>query len=140
MLKWLFGKKTAKPVPQFDFANMPALNEWGVFFQGGGLSLYSRFAGQLPDGTQYVYLKSFPEAPMLERAIFGDWLCPANNGVYLQQLADTTGTKTALVFVSNEGEASIIKDDIEGMDWVSGYENGKPVIDFGGANEKFKIE
>jgi hypothetical protein len=128
MLKWLFGKKEAKPVPKIDFANLPALNEWGVFFQGGGLSLYSRYAGQLPGGKEYVYLKSFPEALPLERAIFGDWLCPADKGVYLQQWADTTGTKTALVFLSNEGEAHIVKDDIEGIDWISGYEDGKPVI------------
>ncbi|KOS06999.1 hypothetical protein AM493_13880 [Flavobacterium akiainvivens] len=140
MFKWLFGKKIAKPVPRFDFANMPALNEWGVFYQGGGLSLYSRFAGQLPGGTQYIYLKSFPEALPLERNIFGDWLCPVSTGVYLQQWADTTGTKAALVFVSNEGEARIVKEDIEGTDWQSGYEGGKPVIDFGGAIEKFKIE
>jgi hypothetical protein len=134
----LFGKKKPEAPPKFPLPDLPALNAWGVFFQGNGLSLYNRFAKHLPNGTEAIYLKSYPEMPLLERCLFGDWIYPANKGVYLQRLENDG--KSALVFIDYEAfEANVITTGIEGIDWAAGYEEGKPVINFGnGVIEKLK--
>jgi hypothetical protein len=136
----LFGKKKPEPQPTTTLPDLPALNAWGMLFQGNGLSLYSRFAGSRPDGVNYIYLKSYPEIFELERRLFGDWIYPARKGVYLQRWDDAAASACALVYVSFESMAAeVLKANIEGIDWQAGYEDGKPVIDFGnGVIEKLK--
>ncbi|MES2484559.1 MAG: hypothetical protein V4581_01225 [Bacteroidota bacterium] len=137
----LFGKKKPEPKSKTTLPDLPALNAWGMLFQGNGLSLYSRFAGSLPDGTDYIYLKSYPEVFALERCIFGDWIYPARNGIYLQQWDDDKASACALVYISFESmEAEVLKTSIKSSDWNAGYEEGKPVINFGEFIERFKIE
>jgi hypothetical protein len=100
MFSW-FKKKQQQPAPKVDLSHLPALNAWEVFFQGGGFNLYGRSAASVP-GTQseYIYLKSYPEVPQLERALYADWLFIAFEGeaagVFLQRI-DTDGI--ALIFV-----------------------------------------
>jgi len=135
----LFGKKKADAPPKTLLPDLPALNAWGVFFQCNGLSLYSRVAGSLPDGTPYIYLKSYPEIFALERRIFGDWIYPARNGVYLQRWDDNNATTYALMYISFERmEAEVLKTSIKSIEWQAGYEEGKPVIRFG-SGEKMVV-
>ena len=135
----LFGRKKPETSPKTVLPDLPALNAWGVLFQGNGLSLYSRFAGSLPDGTQYIYLKSYPEVFELERHIFGDWIYPARKGIYLQQWEDDTALACALVYIDFESmEAKVLKTNIAGIAWRTGYD-GQPIIDFGnGVIERLK--
>jgi hypothetical protein len=132
MFSW-FKKKQEEPKPKVDLAHLPALNEWGQFFQGNGLSLYSRWARGVP-GTESesIFLKSFPEVPELERATFADWLHVGTIGVYLRQLTPTEGQGNTLLFVHFETcEATMLKTNITAANWRSGYHEGKPVLYLG---------
>ncbi|MFP9098910.1 hypothetical protein ACLI09_07640 [Flavobacterium sp. RHBU_24] len=134
MFSWF--KKKQQPAPKIDLSNLPALNEWGVFFQGNGMVLSSRQAGTLADGTPYLFLKSYPEVFELERRHFGDWLYPASNGLYLQLWENTVPTSACLMFIDFETQqASIIKQGITNIRWSSGYFNGRPAIYFKGNGE-----
>jgi len=116
MFSWF--KKKQQPAPKVNLAHLPALNAWGVFFQGNGFNLYSRYAGEQPGTTsQYVYLKSYPEVYQLERALFADWLFIAfakeSEGVFLQRI-DNDGV--TLVFIRlNDQNIRIIKTGLTGV-------------------------
>lgn len=133
MFSW-FKKKQPATAPKPDLTHLPALNEWGVYFQGNGLTVSSRQAGALADGTPYLYLKSYPEVFELERRYFGDWLYPAPNGLYLQLWDDATGTQASLLFIDFETQqATLLKHGITNMRWSSGYQDGRPALFFKGS-------
>lgn len=125
----LFKKKPPETQPAKASLNLPALNEWGIFFQGNGLVLYSRFAGNLPNTeNSFIYLKSYPEVFELERKLFNEWLTTSATGVYLQQW-NSEQSSWSLVFVSfTDPELTIIKTGIKTTNWETGYETGKPAI------------
>lgn len=125
----LFKKKQPQTQPVKASLNLPALNEWGIFFQGNGLVLYSRFAGITPNAANsFIYLKSYPEVFGLERNQFNEWLTTSNTGVYLQQW-DSEQSAWSLVFVSfNDPELTVIKTGVKTTNWETGYENGKPAV------------
>jgi|GEM_PF-3312602 len=134
MFSWF--KKKQEPATKVNLAHLPALNEWGVFFQGNGMVISSRQAGTLPYGTPYLYLKSYPEVFDLERRYFGDWLHPAANGLYLQLWDDAKATAASLMFIDFETHsAAIIKQGITNLRWGSGYHNGRPALYFKGEGE-----
>lgn len=129
MFSW-FKKKKEAPKPTVDLAHLPALNEWGVFFQGNGFSLSSRWAGGVP-GTESesIYLKAFPDVPELERATFADWLHTTDAGVYLQQISPVTIPGSILLFVDFETcNVTLLKQGITATNWQAGYHNGAPVL------------
>ena len=130
-LSRLFKKKPPQTTPTPVLANLPALNAWGIFFQGNGITLYSRSAATVPGGTSdFIYLKSYPEVFELERKLFAEWLATSRTGIYLQQWDDKKESWT-LVYVSFTYPAlTIIKAGITTVNWASGYEDGKPVIIF----------
>lgn len=111
MFSW-FKKKQQQPASKVDLSHLPALNAWGIFFQGGGFNLYSRGAGNLPGrDSERVYLKSYPEVPQLERALFADWLFIAFDGeaagVFLQR-EGTNGITVIFVRFADQ-EFKVIK-------------------------------
>lgn len=126
----LFKKKnTPAATPKVNVSHLPALNEWGIFFQGNGFVLYSRFAGTIPNTDKsLIYLKSYPEVFKLERKQFAEWLTTSSTGVYLQQW-DNEGASWSLVFISfTDPELTVVKTGIKIALWETGYENGKPAI------------
>lgn len=142
-LSRLFKKKQPQTTPTLVLANLPALNAWGIFFQGNGITLYSRSAATVPGmASDFVYLKSYPEVFELERKLFAEWLATSSTGVYLQQWDDKKESRT-LVYVSFTDPAlTVIKTGITTANWASGYEDGKPVIIFkydSGINESYVI-
>ncbi|MFP5437480.1 MAG: hypothetical protein ACLGH8_06840 [Bacteroidia bacterium] len=130
MFSW-FKKKKEAPKSKVVLDYLPALNEWGVFFQGNGFSLSSRWAGGVP-GTESesIYLKAFPDVPQLERATFADWLHTTDGGVYLQQLTPAAGS--ILLFVAFDTcTVTLLKEGITATNWQAGYHNGAPVLYLG---------
>lgn len=125
----LFGKKKPETTKPAVLTDLPALNAWGIFFQGNGFVLYSRFAGSFPGAeSSNIYLKSYPEVFELERKLFADWLTTSATGVYLQQW-DAGASVWSLVFVNfTDPEFKVIKTGIKTNNWGTGYENGKPAI------------
>lgn len=111
MFSW-FKKKEQQSAPKVDLSHLPALNAWEVFFQGGGFNLYGRGAASVPGAqSEHIYLKSYPEVPQLERALFADWLFIAFDGeaagVFLQRI-DTDGITLIFVRFADQ-EFKIIK-------------------------------
>lgn len=100
MFSWFKKKQQPQTAPKINLNSLPALNEWAQFFQGNGLTISSRQAGTLPDGTPYVFFKSYPEVRELERCYFGDWLYLIDNGVILERIDSADGSQTAIVFVN----------------------------------------
>jgi hypothetical protein len=139
MFSWF--KKKQQPAPKVNLAHLPALNEWDVFFQGNGLTVSSRQAGTLSDGTPYLYLKSYPEVFELERRCFGDWLYPVANGLYLQLWDNAQATSASLLFIDFETyNATVLKEGITNLRWSSGYHNGRPALYFKGNGEDAVFE
>jgi hypothetical protein len=139
MFSWF--KKKQQPAPKINLSSLPALNEWDMFFQGNGLAVSSRQAGMLPDGTPYLFLKSYPDVFELERRYFGDWLHPASNGLYLQLWEDAVPTSASLMFIDFESHnATIVKPGITNMRWGSGYHNDRPALFFKGSGEDVVFE
>jgi hypothetical protein len=126
----LFKKKQPEAAPAKAALNLPGLNEWGIFFQGNGLVLYSRFVGAMPNAadSNFMYLKSYPEVYDLERKQFGEWLTTSSTGVYLQQW-DSEQVSWSLVFISfTDPEISVIKSGLKTAHWETGYEDGKSAV------------
>lgn len=119
MFSWFKKKQQEAPKPKVDLGHLPALNEWGVFFQGAGFSLYSRWAGGVP-GTESenIYLKSFPEVPELERHIYADWLSIGAKGIYLQRRTDAQTETATLVYVDFASQQhNVIKEHLLINEW-----------------------
>ena len=132
MFSW-FKKKKETPKTVVDLSHLPALNEWGVFFNGNGVSLSSRWAGGVP-GTESetIFLKAFPDVPQLERATFADWLHISDNGIYLQQLTPVNSQGSTLLFLDfDTWNATALKTNVTATHWSSGYHEGKPVLFLG---------
>jgi hypothetical protein len=126
-----FFKKKPKPAPlPAVIANLPALNAWGILFQGQGFTLYSRSAATVPGGnhSELVYLKSYPEVSGLERRLFAEWFTTTSTGIYLKQWEDSDISWSLVCVTFLEPALSIIKTGIKSADWASGYEDGKPTI------------
>lgn len=116
MFSWF--KKKQPPVPKVDLSNLPALNAWDVFFQGNGFNLYSRYAAPVPGShSQQIYLKSYPEVPQLERAVYADWLfiafTGASEGLFLQRM-DADGITLMFIRFSDR-EITIVKTGLAGL-------------------------
>jgi hypothetical protein len=120
--------------PKVDISHLPALNAWGILFQGNGLTLYSRFAGHIPGETaDYIYLKSYPEIYELERKTFGDWLYIVKTGVFLQRWDAVDAPECTLVFIDfSTLEVTELKTDIPARRWSVLEQNGKVSFTFSG--------
>lgn len=123
-----FKKKTATITPAV-LPDLPALNAWGIFFQGHGIALYSRNAASIP-GTEseFIYLKSYPELFELERKLFAQWLTLSSTGIYLQQQENDAASWLLLYINFNDPQVRVIKTGITPARWSSGYEDGRPTI------------
>ena len=138
-----FKKKQPQTQPKIVSPNLPALNAWGIFYQQRDFNLYNRFAGSLPNGNgDYIYLKSYPEIPQLERRHFGEWLHISKKGIYLQQIDDVTTTSCSLLYIDFEAlEVTTLKTGIPTKNWEAGYtNNNNPQIIFKGPeNETYSF-
>jgi len=125
-----FKKKKPETTPTAVLANLPALNAWIIFFQGHGLTLYSRNAATVPgsNNSDYIYLKSYPEVYALERKLYAEWFTTTPTGIYLQHWDSSTGSWSLIYVTFLDAEISTIKTGIKNTGWASGYEDGKPVI------------
>ena len=125
-----FKKKKPETTPAVVLQNLPALNAWGIFFQGHGITLYSRNAATIPgtNDSGFIYLKSYPEIFELERNFFAEWYTTTQTGIYLQQ-QDSKAQSWLLVYINyNDLQLTTLKTGIATTGWASGYEAGKPVI------------
>ncbi|KGO85722.1 hypothetical protein Q765_14990 [Flavobacterium rivuli WB 3.3-2 = DSM 21788] len=110
--------------------NLPALNAWSIFFQGHGITLYSRNAATVPgtNNSDYIYLKSYPEIFEMERKLFAEWFTTTPTGIYLQQ-QHSNAQSWQLVYINyKDVQLTIVKTDIHTTGWSSGYEDGKPIL------------
>ena len=125
-----FKKKKPETAPTVVLQNLPALNAWGIFFQGHGITLYSRNAAAVPgaNDSEFIYLKSYPEIYELERKLFAEWFTTTPTAIYLQQQDSKTGLWMLLYISYKDVQLTILKTGITTTGWASGYEHGKPVI------------
>lgn len=125
-----FKKKKPQATPAVVLQNLPALNAWGIFFQGHGITLYCRNAATVPgaNDSEFIYLKSYPEIYELERKLFAEWFTTTPTGIYLQQ-QESNAQSWMLVYISyKDVHLTSLKTGITTTGWASGYENGKPVL------------
>ena len=124
--------KTKKPetLKTAVLPNLPALNAWAIFFQGCGLTIYSRNAAAVPGAydSDCIYLKSYPEVFELERKMHAEWFTTTSTSIYLQQWDGNAQSWSLVRITFLDIKISTIKNGIKNTGWASGYENGKSVI------------
>jgi len=125
-----FKKKKPETSPAPVIANLPALNAWGIFFQGNGMTLYNRNAATTrgANDSAFMYLKSYPEVFELERKLYANWFTTTRTAIYLQQWDAATASWSLVCITFLEPELKIIQSQLTTSNWVSGYENGQPVV------------